>query len=507
MIKAISALVLSLTTGPVNYLWTPFPGMQERALAAAEFEVLIGGAKGPGKSDLLLIGATRQTNKERYKALITRETGPQMRELIDRTHRLFPKLAGKPAWNGSDRRWTWPSGATLQFEAIATVEDVERIMGQEWSYVGQDEVGNIPDERIVDLVQAEIRSPDPTIVRMWRGSANPGKAGHAWIKRRFITPCGKDGCRVIIRNITLPDGRVARLGRRYIPGTVLDNPVYANDALYMAQLATLPEVLRRQLLYGDWDAGYGAALDELDEQVHFVRPFVVPESWVRFGAFDWGYAHNWVFGHFAVQEDGLVFVLDTIRGRRHLPHQIAERIHSRANVHHPAYRYTVTDSFAFQERKYRGDGTPTIAEELTDLGLVLSHGNTDRKAGLNNLRHYLAWRGIAGGRNGDPAVRFVDTPGNRWLFEQLQSMTVDEADMEDVLKVHADADTGTGGDDGYDMLRLGLASRPPRALGTYLDQPISAFSRTSLAYSVQYLYRDQELPESRQQGSTFTLRL
>lgn len=508
VIKALLvALVLSLPSRPLTYLWAPFPGMQERALAAAEFEVLIGGAKGPGKSDLLLIGATRQTNKERYKALITRETGPQMRELIDRTHRLFPKLSGKPAWNGSDRRWTWPSGATLQFEAIATAEDVERIMGQEWSYIGQDEVGNIPDERVVDLVQAEIRSPDPTIVRMWRGSANPGKAGHSWIKRRFITPCGQDGRRVIVRKVPLPNGRIARLTRRYIPGTVLDNPVYANDALYMAQLFTLPEVLRRQLLYGDWDAGYGAALDELEESVHIIRPFTVPDSWPRFGAFDWGYAHNWVFGHFAVQEDGLVFLLDTVRGRRHLPHQIAERIHSRVNVHHPNYRYTVTDSFAFQERKYRGDGTPTIAEELTEHGIVLSHGNTDRKAGLNNLRHYLAWRGIGPKQSsGDPAVRLFDTPGNRWLFEQLQSMTVDEADMEDVLKVNADPDTGAGGDDGYDMFRLGLASRPPRPIGAFFDQRVSAFSPTTLAYSVEVLYRDRDTAPSDGSGGLFTLR-
>jgi hypothetical protein len=62
---------------------------------------------------------------------------------------------------------------------------------------------------------------------------------------------------------------------------VLDNPIYANDPLYMAQLATLPEVLRRQLLYGDWNAGVGTALDELEERVHIVRPFHVPEHWIR----------------------------------------------------------------------------------------------------------------------------------------------------------------------------------------------------------------------------------
>jgi hypothetical protein len=279
----------------VRVLWAPFPGMQTEGVNAAEFEVGIGGAKGPGKTDVILMAATRQTEKEAYKAYITRETGPQLDEIKRRSHRIFPKLRNPPAWNGDGHgRWTWPSGAVVIFESIGTPEDVEKIQGQEPAFVGQDEAGNIPDERTVDLVQAEIRCPDPTVIRMWRGSANPGKPGHAWFKRRFIVPCGVDGRRIIVRKVTLPNGLSARLTRRFIPGTVLDNPIYANDPLYMAQLALLPEVLRKQLLYGDWDAGIGMALDELNEAMHFVRPFRVPQHWPQFAGFDWGYAHWWV---------------------------------------------------------------------------------------------------------------------------------------------------------------------------------------------------------------------
>jgi hypothetical protein len=66
-------------------------------------------------------------------------------------------------------------------------------MGQEWGYVGQDEVGNIPDERVVDLVQAEIRCPDPSVIRMWRGSANPGKPGHTGSSGGSSTPAARTG--------------------------------------------------------------------------------------------------------------------------------------------------------------------------------------------------------------------------------------------------------------------------------------------------------------------------
>jgi hypothetical protein len=488
----------------VRVLWAPFRGMQTEFVNAAEFEVFGGGAKGPGKSDCLIAAATRQTHKPRYKALLVRETGPQLLELIDRSHRLFPRLANAPAWRGDIRRWTWPSGATLKFEAIGTPDEVERIQGQEWSFIGHDEVGNVPEERVVDLEQAEIRSPDPTIIRMWRGTGNPGKAGHGWIKRRFIQPCGKDGRRVIVRVVQLPNGIRAKIARRFIPGTVLDNPIYANDPLYMAQLATLPEVLRMQLLYGDWDAGVGAALGELDEAVHFVRPFKVPPHWIHFGGMDPGFAHWWVTCHLVADEDGNTYVVDTIRGRRMLPYQYAQRLQSRI-PELERFQYMHADLYVIQERRDRGDATPSLQEELLKHNIYVGLGNIDRKKGLNNLRYYLAWRGIGPeGRDGRPALRFFDTPGNRWLFEQLQAMVTDEADMEDVLKVDADPETGEGGDDGYDALRVGMASRPPRAIGTFFKGEVRAFSKETLAHMVEVLYRDRPLPQAIQDGGDYT---
>lgn len=481
-------------------LWTPFPGMQTRALAATETEVLLGGAKGPGKSDLLLVGALRQVGQPRYKALITRETGPQLQELIDRSHRLFPQLPEKPAWNGSERRWRFPStdGDTfIEFTPVGTLAEVQRVQGREWSYIGYDEVGNLPDERVWSMLLAELRSPNPNIVRMMRGSANPGFAGHAWIKRRFIIPCGEDGRRIVRVRVKVGELE-AVITRRFIPGTVLDNPIYAQDPLYMAQLLTLPEVLRRQLLFGDWNAGMGAALDELDARVHFVRPFPVPEHWPRFGGYDYGYTHPWVYVHLAADEDGRLYVLDTVRGRKQLVPQQAERMWSIANFAHPRYVGTSSDAFPFQKREYVAgkDQTPTFAEQFAAHGIHLNELHIGRAQSLNHLRYHLAWKGLGpDGTDALPNLVFFDTPGNRWLFAQLESMIVDPDYPEDVLKVDADPQTGEGGDDGYDALRIAVASRPPRAIGTWLDQPVGAFDPATLHYMREQLYRDRELPD------------
>ena len=34
---------------------------------------------------------------------------------------------------------------------------------------------------------------NPEVLLFMRGTANPGKPGHPWIKRRFIDKCGKHG--------------------------------------------------------------------------------------------------------------------------------------------------------------------------------------------------------------------------------------------------------------------------------------------------------------------------
>ena len=203
---------------------------------------------------------------------------------------------------------------------------MQRYHGGEWAYIGFDEVGDVADEQIWVRLGAENRCPNKDVIRMMRGTANPGKAGHPWIKRRFINKCGLNGENIYTWTESIPGIGDVTLSRRFIPSKVTDNPIYAQDSQYMAQLHSLPDVLRRQLLYGDWEAGMGQALDELDDVVHFCEPFDPPKEWVQFGAFDWGYNHPWVFGHYCANEDGRIFKMGTYRGRMMSDRAIVERL-------------------------------------------------------------------------------------------------------------------------------------------------------------------------------------
>lgn len=471
-------------------IWAPHHGPQAKFTAASEFEVFYGGAKGGGKSDAITAIAGRQTEYPRYRALILRETFGEVEELIIRSHQIYSRHPQQPAWNGEHKRWRFPSGAFIQFGYCQRMEDVERYQGREWAFVGFDELANVPDERIwLDLMK-EVRCPDPRVVRMMRGTGNPGFAGHLWTKKRFIVPCGRQGERVHRFEHKMPDGTVYHLTRRYIPARISDNPIYANDPIYLSVLNSLPEVRRRQLLEGDWDVGAGMALEELDAAKHFVDPFEPPDHWLRIGGHDWGFAHPWVAIEIAVDEDGRMWVVDTVKGHRMLPDEIADRMVRTLNVR--KMRYVAAGHDCWHRHRARHEATPTVAERLVAAGIPVKRANQDRVAGLNNLRDYLGWRGRGPeGQDWDPGLMFMDTPGNRWLFEQLQGMVVDPDDMELVLKVDANPDTGEGGDDGYDCLRYVVASRPPRSQSVALLRKVKAWDPEVLA---------REASESRKVG-------
>jgi hypothetical protein len=80
---------------------------------------------------------------------------------------------------------------------------------------------------------------------------------------------------------------------------------------------------------------------------------------------------------------------------------------------------------------------------------------------VQNMRRYLTWKSPEG-KTFDPRFRIFDTPANKQVYDCLESRVSDPDNIEDILKTDAN-DAGEGGDDFYDMVRYGLASRPLNA--------------------------------------------
>ena len=251
--------------------------------------------------------------------------------------------------------------------------------------------------------------------------------------------------------------------------TAEDNPKISAAAFaglvaeYPAGSPSLRQEVYAELLTG----GVGLALEQVSAERHLVPPYPVPEHWTRFGAFDWGFNHPYVFGDFAADEDGNVVLVDSVWGRGEMPRQIIMRV----QLALPAWRqfeYVSAGHDCWHDHKARGENTPTIAEQFYAAGIPLIQANVSRVTGLNNLRSYLAWQPTDDTVETLPRFTMMDTPGNRRVLRCLQQMQIDPKRPEDALKVDASPGTGSdgfpvNGDDAYDMTRYALASRPVRA--------------------------------------------
>ena len=77
---------------------------------------------------------------------------------------------------------------------------------------------------------------------------------------------------------------------------------------YLASLALLPEIKRKQLLEGNWDVIEAGAFPDFDRSIHVIEPFKIPGAWKTFRAADWGFASPFCILWMAVDFDDNVYV-------------------------------------------------------------------------------------------------------------------------------------------------------------------------------------------------------
>lgn len=226
--------------------WRPST-KQAEFLAASEDEVLFGGAAGGGKSDALIVDALGLQHGcvlwPKYRALLIRQTTPQLRELIDRTRAMYPGVVRGAEYSEQAKEWRFPSGAKVIFGYAERDQDAHQYQGQEYQWIGVDELGHFPSPYVWEYLSSRLRSTNPAIPVYMRATCNPGPK---WIRERWGISITGDASN---KRIEI-DGRLFR--RRFIPSRIDDN-VHLRDTGYKQRLMQLPPQERAALLEGRWD--------------------------------------------------------------------------------------------------------------------------------------------------------------------------------------------------------------------------------------------------------------
>lgn len=258
------------------------------------FEGMFGGAAGGGKSEtLLMLPIVRGFYKEsRFKGLILRRTFPELESEIIVRSREWYKLTGAK-YNEERKRWTFPSGAIMQFGHTEYEEDVRKYDTAEYNYIAFDELTSFTEFQYTYLAFTRCRSSSSKLPAIVRSATNPGNLGHAWVRDRFVAPAPYGT--IIVDSKT-------KQKRIFIQSFAEDNPyLMENDPGYVNRLDSLPEAERQAKRYGHWDSFAGQVFDEYREvpnktknepqnACHLVAPFKIPDFWLKFLAIDWGYS-------------------------------------------------------------------------------------------------------------------------------------------------------------------------------------------------------------------------
>lgn len=437
-------------------VWRPQAGPQKALIDCPMAEILFGGARGGGKTDGVL-GKYALKDKRYgrgFNALFLRQEMPQADDLIERAKEIYIPCGAE--YKEQQRTFVMPRGGRVRFRPLESVDDARKYQGQNISDACVEEAGNYPDSRPIDMLFGALRSKEHVPVQMIL-TANPGGAGHQWIKHRYIDPAPL-GMEILRR--TLPNGQQSH-EYVYIPSRVTDNRILMeSDPGYVSRLNLVgSSELVRAWLEGDWSVIAGAFFPEWSLARHVVQPHALPAHWMRFRAMDWGSARPFSVGWYAVSDgDDTRYPRGALiryrewygwsgepnKGARMTAEEVAKGIKDRDAG--DKISYSVIDPAAFAQ-----NGGPSIAETMSAHGVHFAPADNRRIGTLGAVGGWDQVRARLRGTDDDAPMLYVFATCTH-LIRTLPAMQHDDKRAEDI-----DTD---GEDHAVDELRYACMSRP-----------------------------------------------
>lgn len=443
--------------------WAPQPGPQHALVDCPAPLVFFGGARGGGKTDGVLgkWGVKAELYGSAFNAIAFRRTTVSFEDAVERGKQIYIPLGWRFTLNNNRPQFVHPSGARIGFRYLETVSDAGEYQGRNLSDAWVEEAGQYPTPAPIDRLFGVLRSAAGAPVQLIL-TANPGGAGQHWLRERFsLHPFPRK-----------PQLLTARVGEgeivaAVIPSRIGDNRILVeSDPGYVDRLRLVGGAeLVRAWLEGDWSAIEGAFFDTLSEERHALRPFAVPDDWLRFRSFDWGFAAPFSCGWWAVAGDDAHGVprgaLVRYRewygatgpqaGLRLDAEQVAEGV--KAKEAGETISYGVADP-----AMWGSDSGPSIAERMARAGVSWRPADNRRVARAGAAGGWDQMRARLRGDGAAPMLYVFDTCRDWWRTVPVLQHDPDRAeDLDTAAEDHAADDT-----------RYACMSRP------YVPRPVDA---------------------------------
>lgn len=356
--------------------WEPTLGPQKRALSISIDELLYGGSRGCGKTDIgivwISVPACGELANPRYRGLVIRKNSTDMVDWIDRATQFYAPMKAKR--RGNPPEFIFPNGALIRCGHLKDADAFNKYLGHEYQRILIEELTQIPREEDYLRLLSSCRSTIPELKPSVFCTTNPGGRGHGWCKKRFVDPCE--------HGIPFQDQDTKRW-RVFIKALPKDNPFL--DSSYWRTLQELPEHLRKAWVDGNWDILAGKYFPEWDEKVHVCKPFPIPSHWEKFVSIDWGYSPDpWVALFWAIDENGTVFLYHEMSGNEMIPSEVARRI----TAFLPSQK--IVAAWGDPSMWAKKDSPDSTAKQMQDSGLyTLQKANNERIQGWTRVHEYL----------------------------------------------------------------------------------------------------------------------
>lgn len=323
------------TEPDINVIWEPQKGSQTLAISCPCNHILMEGTRGGGKTDNQIMFFRRFVGigyGAFWRGVIFDREYKNLDDLIVKSQRWFQQFndGAKFLKGGGDYKWVWPTGEELLFRQMKTEDDYWKYHGQEFPFIGWNELTKQPNSNLYDMIMSCNRSSFlpaehtpkqlltfdnegniidgilPELPLVVFSTTNPYGVGHNWVKQRFIDPAPAG---VVVRNTknvfnprTQKREDITKTQVR-IFSSYKENRFLSPE--YVLELESITDPNKRKAwLEGNWDITSGGMFDDVwSSQYNVVEPFAPPEGWRIFRSFDWGSSRPFSVGWW-MESDG-----------------------------------------------------------------------------------------------------------------------------------------------------------------------------------------------------------